>query len=167
MPCSSFAGSLSVQKGPAVTVPVLKGATGDVGIGPLHLCHDSMDGSGFVPVVAVEHTDYFAAGQGDALVESIADATIRLADPEGDIVFAGAQYIDGTILGTAVDDDVLESWKVLRQYAVDCAGNRSGTVPDYRDYADLRTSGGRLICGQCTLSAHQSTFARAGGIVVV
>src|SRR6185503_3892330 len=97
-----------------------------------------------------------------ALVESIADATIRLADPERDIVFAGAQYIDGTIVGTAVDDDVLEPRKVLRQHAVNRAGNRSGTVPDYRDYADLRTNGGRFTCGQRTLSAHQNAFTRAG-----
>src|SRR5258706_4860455 len=105
------------QISPAVTVPVLNAAAGDVGSGPLHLRHDRADRIRFVPVVAVEQSDDFAVRERDTLVERIADTKIGLTDPERDTVLVLSQYIQGCIGGPAVDYDMLDAGQILAENA--------------------------------------------------
>jgi hypothetical protein len=72
----------------------------------------------------------FAGGAGEAFVEGVVHAVVRLADPAGDLRRVFADDVQGAVGGAAVDDEVFEVGVILREDGLDGLLEVFGGVED-------------------------------------
>src|ERR1700738_2720061 len=91
-----------------------------------------------VHVVGPKKGDPFASCERYPFVPRIVYALIRLTDPQGKSVFVPPQKRDGSVSRTTVDDDVLNVWIVLAEYALQATLQDSLSIEDGRNNGDKR-----------------------------
>lgn len=79
-----------------------------------------------VKIIGIEDADNVTRGEGDALVHGVVDAVVGFGDYFGN-VRERADCFQGGILGTAVDDDVLDG-DGLGLHASQAGGDEGGAV---------------------------------------
>ncbi|MEJ1963929.1 MAG: hypothetical protein WDO56_21230 [Gammaproteobacteria bacterium] len=71
------------------------------------------------PIVGIDDGDVLSVCRRDSLVERIADAIIRLADPDIDHIASCTQSIASAVLGASVNHEIFDGRMRLRSDTVD------------------------------------------------
>ena len=83
-------------------------------------------------------THHFAGRAGEAFVDGVVHAVVRLADPTRNLLFVFPDNLDRAIGRAAVDDEILEIGIILTEDRADGLPDVFGGVVDGRDESDAR-----------------------------
>jgi glycosyltransferase involved in cell wall biosynthesis len=133
----------------------------EIGAGGVEAAHSDLHLVRRQPVIAVDELDQIPGRERDPLVEGIADAEVRLADPVVLRAQPRAEQLDRAVIGAAVDDHVLEVGERLRADAKDGLFKGPARIEGDGDQRDPRSSG----CAECPSAGTEAAF-RHSPIVV-